>query len=121
MWVAVLVQSLCPDVFEMDDETEKALVILAEGGSEECIDNAIDSCPESCISWESGAVLKTLRLSLEKANLEGKACGSSGASDGAAKRMGEAMTERRIPVVGGQKKTISRRGVYVNFLLTPAI
>ena len=43
---------LCPDVFEMDDVTEKARVILPEGGSEECIEDAIDSCPESCISWE---------------------------------------------------------------------
>jgi ferredoxin len=42
---------LCPDVFEMDDETEKARVILPEGGKEECIEDAIDSCPESCISW----------------------------------------------------------------------
>ncbi len=42
---------LCPDVFEMD-ETEKARVILPEGGSGECIEDAIDSCPENCISWE---------------------------------------------------------------------
>lgn len=42
---------LCPDVFEMDDEGEKANVILPEGGSKECIEEAIASCPESCISW----------------------------------------------------------------------
>jgi len=43
---------LCPDVFEMDDEAEKAHVVLPEGGSEECIEDAIDSCPDECISWE---------------------------------------------------------------------
>lgn len=44
---------LCPDVFEMDDATEKARVILPEGGNEECIEDAIASCPDSCIAWES--------------------------------------------------------------------
>ncbi len=43
---------LCPDVFGFDDEEEKANVILPEGGPEECIDEAIDTCPVECISWE---------------------------------------------------------------------
>ena len=43
---------LCPDVFEMDEDGEKARVILPEGGNEECIDEAILSCPVECISWE---------------------------------------------------------------------
>jgi ferredoxin len=43
---------LCPDVFEMDEEGEKALVILPEGGSEECIEEAMTACPEECINWE---------------------------------------------------------------------
>lgn len=43
---------LCPDVFEMDDEAEKAHVILAEGGDQECIEDAINSCPDDCIAWE---------------------------------------------------------------------
>lgn len=43
---------LCPDVFEMDDAGEKAHVILPEGGDEECIEEAITSCPNECISRE---------------------------------------------------------------------
>jgi ferredoxin len=43
---------LCPDVFEMDEGGEKALVILPEGGSKECIEEAIETCPSECISWE---------------------------------------------------------------------
>lgn len=43
---------ICPDVFGFDDEEEKAKVILSNGGSYECIDEAIDTCPVECISWE---------------------------------------------------------------------
>lgn len=43
---------VCPEVFEMDDEAEKAHVILAEGGDEECIEEAINVCPSECIAWE---------------------------------------------------------------------
>jgi ferredoxin len=43
---------LCPDVFEMDEEAEKANVIKLEGGDEACIDEAITTCPVECISWE---------------------------------------------------------------------
>jgi ferredoxin len=43
---------LCPEVFEFDDENEKAVVILPEGGDEECIEEAISTCPSECISWE---------------------------------------------------------------------
>ncbi len=43
---------LCSDVFEMDEEAEKARVILPEGGNEECIEEAISTCPADCISWE---------------------------------------------------------------------
>lgn len=42
---------LCPDVFEMDEE-EKAHVIGTEAGNEECMDDAIESCPADCISWD---------------------------------------------------------------------
>ena len=41
---------LCPDVFAFDDDQNKAFVIAAEGGSQDCIDEAIASCPASCIS-----------------------------------------------------------------------
>ncbi|MDJ0829260.1 MAG: ferredoxin [Desulfobacterales bacterium] len=43
---------LCPDVFEFNDDDEVAVVIKAEGGPEDCIEDAIDSCPVECISWE---------------------------------------------------------------------
>jgi ferredoxin len=43
---------LCPEVFSFNDETEKAEVILDQGGDEDCIEEAIDSCPSECISWE---------------------------------------------------------------------
>ena len=43
---------ICPDVFEMDEASEKAIVIKAQGGDEECIEEAIDTCPVECIEWE---------------------------------------------------------------------
>jgi ferredoxin len=43
---------LCPDVFAMNEAEEVAEVILEEGGSEDCIEEAIDSCPVECIHWE---------------------------------------------------------------------
>ena len=43
---------LCPDVFGFNEETEKAEVLQAEGGDEDCIDEAIESCPVECIDWE---------------------------------------------------------------------
>ncbi len=43
---------LCPEVFQMDEASEKAHVILPEGGNEACIEEAIDTCPVGCISWE---------------------------------------------------------------------
>ena len=42
---------LCPDVFGFDEDAEKAKVILDEGGPEDCIQEAIDSCPVECIHW----------------------------------------------------------------------
>ena len=43
---------LCPDVFGFNEDTEKAEVLQAEGGDEDCIEEAIDSCPVECIDWE---------------------------------------------------------------------
>ena len=43
---------LCPDVFEFDEAAEKAHVIKLEGGDEGCIEEAIETCPVACISWE---------------------------------------------------------------------
>ncbi|MDJ0987866.1 MAG: ferredoxin [Desulfobacterales bacterium] len=43
---------LCPDVFKFNEDDEVAVVIKAEGGPEDCIEDAIDSCPVECIHWE---------------------------------------------------------------------
>ena len=45
-------EGLCPEVFELDESLGKSQVILPEGGDEECIEDAIASCPVSAISWE---------------------------------------------------------------------
>ena len=44
---------ICPEVFAFDADAEKAYVIKPEGGPEEEIQEAIDSCPVECISWEN--------------------------------------------------------------------
>ncbi len=43
---------LCPDIFAFDEEEGKSHVIKAEGGDEECIGEAVASCPAGCISYE---------------------------------------------------------------------
>jgi ferredoxin len=43
---------LCPDVFGFDEAAEKAFVKEAADGSEECIDEAIETCPVECIHRE---------------------------------------------------------------------
>jgi len=43
---------LCPAVFAFDDDENKAMVIDGADGDEECVDEAIASCPVSCISKE---------------------------------------------------------------------
>ena len=43
---------LCPEIFRMDPLPEKAEVILPEGGSVDCIEEAMEACPVSCIRWE---------------------------------------------------------------------
>jgi len=43
---------ICPEVFGWDEEEEKAYVIQSEGGPEDEIQEAIDSCPSECIYWE---------------------------------------------------------------------
>ena len=45
-------QEICPEVFQVDEEKEKARVIKAEGGPEELINEAISTCPVSCIHWQ---------------------------------------------------------------------
>lgn len=41
---------VCPEVFSMDDNDEKAIVIKPEGGPADQIQEAIDNCPVDCIS-----------------------------------------------------------------------
>jgi len=43
---------ICPEVFQMQQGKEKAEVVKAEGGPEDLIQEAIDTCPVSCIHWE---------------------------------------------------------------------
>ncbi len=43
---------LCPKVFSFNDATEKAEVRATMTGTEGCIDEAVDSCPVSCITVE---------------------------------------------------------------------
>ncbi|WP_028575425.1 ferredoxin [Desulfonatronovibrio hydrogenovorans] len=44
-------ESICPEVFSLDEESGKSQIIKAEGGPQELIQEAIDSCPAQCISW----------------------------------------------------------------------
>ncbi|MEJ5349392.1 MAG: ferredoxin [Desulfosoma sp.] len=44
---------LCPKVFAMHTEEEKAYVLSEVAGDEECIEEAMASCPAECISWEN--------------------------------------------------------------------
>lgn len=43
---------LCPSVFEFDDDEEKASVIENADDSEDCVEEAIASCPSECITVE---------------------------------------------------------------------
>ena len=43
---------IAPDIFNFDDDTGKAFVVIPEGGDEGLIEEAIDTCPAECISWE---------------------------------------------------------------------
>jgi ferredoxin len=45
-------EEMCDEVFKLNEDTEKAEVIKAEGGPEDLIQEAIDSCPVECIHWE---------------------------------------------------------------------
>jgi ferredoxin len=45
-------EEICDEVFRLNEETEKAEVIMPEGGPEGLIQEAIDSCPVECIHWE---------------------------------------------------------------------
>ena len=42
---------LCAEVFAFNEAEEKAEVIMPEGGSEDCIEEAMDTCPVECIHY----------------------------------------------------------------------
>jgi ferredoxin len=44
-------EDVCPEVFKLDRDREKSEVIKPEGGVE-CIEDAMEACPVSCIHWE---------------------------------------------------------------------
>jgi ferredoxin len=45
-------EETCPEVFKLNEKTEKAEVINQEGASEDKINEAIESCPVECIHWQ---------------------------------------------------------------------
>lgn len=45
-------EEICPEVFKLRDEKGRAEVINPEGGTEDLIEEAISSCPVSCIRRE---------------------------------------------------------------------
>jgi len=45
-------ETICPEVFQLDKEAEKAHVIKPEGGPEDLIEEAMGECPMACIFWE---------------------------------------------------------------------
>jgi ferredoxin len=44
---------ICPQVFELDEETETARVIRNDGAPVDLIEEAIETCPGQCIRWTS--------------------------------------------------------------------
>jgi ferredoxin len=42
-------EEIYPEVFRFNTDREKAEVIMPEGGLKDLIEEAIDSCPASCI------------------------------------------------------------------------
>ena len=40
---------ICPSVFTFNDDTDKAEVVDENLGEEECVDEAVASCPSECI------------------------------------------------------------------------
>ena len=46
-------EAICPEVFQLDSSSGKAKAIKPpEGSEEQLIEEAIEACPVSCISWE---------------------------------------------------------------------
>ena len=45
-------EGICPEVFQLNDETGTSQVINPEGGPVDLIQDAIESCPVEAIHWE---------------------------------------------------------------------
>ena len=45
-------EGICPEVFQLNEETGTSEVIKPEGGPEDLIEEAIDSCPVEAIHWQ---------------------------------------------------------------------
>jgi ferredoxin len=45
-------EEICPEVFKLNEKTDKAEVINQEGAPEDRIEEAIEACPVECIHWE---------------------------------------------------------------------
>ena len=45
-------EGICPEVFQLNEETGTPQVINPEGGPEDLIEEAIDSCPVEAIHWQ---------------------------------------------------------------------
>ena len=45
-------RDICPEVFQMNEATEKSEVIKPEDGPIDLIEEAMGECPMSCIFWD---------------------------------------------------------------------
>lgn len=45
-------EEICPEVFKLNEKTDKVEVINQEGAPEDKIEEAIEACPVECIHWE---------------------------------------------------------------------
>ena len=43
---------ICPEVFSLNEKTDKAEIINPAGAPEDKIEEAIEACPVECIHWE---------------------------------------------------------------------
>jgi ferredoxin len=45
-------EEICPEVFKLNEKTDKAEVINPTGAPEAKIEEAIEACPVECIHWQ---------------------------------------------------------------------
>ena len=45
-------EEICAEVFKLNQDTEKAVVIQPSGGPEDLVEEAMEACPVACINWE---------------------------------------------------------------------